>query len=658
MTGRVRAKPKDPDGPGRDRITVGAVSGAAAIGAGAQVIINQAVSAAEQADRLRDRERKLLADGVARLAQAYQTQISTPPSLTGSPYNSYRAFAFAEAGRFHGRENAIQSVVDRLACPEPRCSLTVLDGDTGAGKTSLLHAGIAPRLISAGHLAVLVNVSPPPEPLDLTIKRALLPELDETPGWKGAPLHRFLQAVVAVLPPGRHVFLLLDQFEAFFQHPQPESQPFLTELSRSLEDVNARDHWLLCIRSSARSRLFHLTDWISPGYLENSVALPLLTREEARQAMRGPADDRKIPIADPLIDALLQDLDPRAQDAINSTHLQIVCQALFEKAGAKPEGFALADYDALGRADRLLQNHLQRFVDQAFDDPARKEQVWQLLAAVMETPGGAGRQQIDEKIKPLKFSEETVTARLKTLVDHRVLIQQAHRYLLAGAILEAPIRQWQVERRALEKATGEIRRQVAHLRGSALRGLIAGFIGFGLAYLIAYACQTVSLFLLPIAVLLRGLPGGLIGLGIVLALDLIHSSLAGRQARWRWLAAAAAGALIFGLGLAAHAFFDNAAVPGALIVQLFLAGVEGGLWGALAGVLLLYALESSARLWPPALAAGGAFLLLLILEPFMGAFSGQNAWTCDPLPQPLLAALAGAVMTGCLAVAARLGRER
>jgi hypothetical protein len=70
-----------------------------------------------------------------------------------SPYRGLDAFGEADAGFFFGRDSAVDDVLGRLANCASRADgagLLVLSGVSGAGKTSLLQAGVLPRLRQRG----------------------------------------------------------------------------------------------------------------------------------------------------------------------------------------------------------------------------------------------------------------------------------------------------------------------------------------------------------------------------------------------------------------------------------------------------------------------------------------------------------------------------
>jgi hypothetical protein len=159
-----------------------------------------------------------LAEGVSALVQRVR---ASPAEPGGGPYKGLLEYRRGDAGLFFGREQAIRALREHL----DRGPLTVLHSESGAGKTSLLQAGLSPQLIAAGHLPVYLrpyNTNPV-----LAVKKAFLGALGFTPGLAAAPLHEFLCQVCDVLDPPPTFYLLIDQFEEFFIHrvprrPQPE----------------------------------------------------------------------------------------------------------------------------------------------------------------------------------------------------------------------------------------------------------------------------------------------------------------------------------------------------------------------------------------------------------------------------------------------------
>ena len=79
------------------------------------------------------------------------------------PWLGLASFTEDTRGYFHGREDEVAELARRVQ----RKLLTVLFGKSGLGKTSILRAGVVPRLRGQGYCPVYVRIdygaeSPPP----------------------------------------------------------------------------------------------------------------------------------------------------------------------------------------------------------------------------------------------------------------------------------------------------------------------------------------------------------------------------------------------------------------------------------------------------------------------------------------------------------------
>ena len=73
-----------------------------------------------------------------------------PGAVTGSPYRGLAAFEEQDAAFFFGREAATAQVLDRMSRHLAGAGLLVVSGVSGAGKSSLLRAGVLPRIRADG----------------------------------------------------------------------------------------------------------------------------------------------------------------------------------------------------------------------------------------------------------------------------------------------------------------------------------------------------------------------------------------------------------------------------------------------------------------------------------------------------------------------------
>jgi transcriptional regulator with XRE-family HTH domain len=73
-----------------------------------------------------------------------------PGAVAGSPYRGLAVFGEQDAAFFFGREAAASALLDRMSRLLTGTGLLVVSGASGAGKSSLLRAGVLPRLRAEG----------------------------------------------------------------------------------------------------------------------------------------------------------------------------------------------------------------------------------------------------------------------------------------------------------------------------------------------------------------------------------------------------------------------------------------------------------------------------------------------------------------------------
>ena len=87
------------------------------------------------------------------------------------------------------------------------------------------------------------------------------------------------------------------------------------------------------------------------------------------------------------------------------------------------------------------------------------------------------------------------------------------------------------------------------VRDSALRGLLAGALGFSLAFLIIFANKIENSDLFGYLTVMRMLPGGLAGLLLILCIDVGFCAYRYRRRGMAWIVGGLAGAVSFAIAL-------------------------------------------------------------------------------------------------------------
>lgn len=241
-----------------------------------------------------------------------------------NPWIGLESFTEETRAYFFGREEEIGELVRRIE----RKLLTVFFGQSGLGKTSILNAGISPRLRESGYLPIYVRIDYSPEapPPAQQVRRALLSAAENGLHWTQGhaaaqfeSIWEFLHSRDNVLRDrsGRAVtpVLIFDQFEEIFTIAQSDSagraraQNFVETLADLVEnrapsaleaqieadegfsdnfDYSRADYRvLIALREDYLAHLESLKS-VMPSITQNRLRLSKMTSEQALSAVINP----------------------------------------------------------------------------------------------------------------------------------------------------------------------------------------------------------------------------------------------------------------------------------------------------------------------------------------------------------------------------------
>ena len=267
-----------------------------------------------------------------------------PAAVTGSPYRGLAVFGEQDAAFFFGREAATAQVLERMSRHVAGAGLLVVSGVSGAGKSSLLRAGVLPRIRAAGLAAApgaaswpCLVFTPTRAPLDeLALRVALLAGTDASAvrrGLEADPAGFALPARQAALarPPGpagdgdgpaaeggqpslqRRLLLVVDQFEELFTQCPDEGQrrAFITALHAAATARHGPDQTpaalvVLGVRADFEARCAdypELADAVQDRYLVTAM-----TGRQLRMAITEPAKKADSGVDDDLVEVLLAEV--------------------------------------------------------------------------------------------------------------------------------------------------------------------------------------------------------------------------------------------------------------------------------------------------------------------------------------------------------------
>ncbi len=282
---------------------------------------------------------------------------------------------------FFGRDNDIEKMLTMINVK----SLITLNAKSGIGKTSLLEAGVLPRLPqNFVHLKIRFygyNKHNPVSPVkritneiekrfEVNDENTILSKINEDEANKDTLWYKFKTLQLTDKEEKTYI-LVFDQFEELFHYPPKEIEEFknqihellhiklpakytnnLRQKSKQFPDIVNRKSLLglqkkqnlkviFAVRSDRLSNLNKLSDKL-PNIQNNFYELQPLSNEQARQAIENPAkkesedfSTKPFTFTEEAIDAIVNKLTQERQQPIETTQLQIVCQRIEDIAQEK-----------------------------------------------------------------------------------------------------------------------------------------------------------------------------------------------------------------------------------------------------------------------------------------------------------------------------------
>jgi formylglycine-generating enzyme required for sulfatase activity len=314
------------------------------------------------------------------------------------PYPGLRPFEMEEWSIFFGRERMIDDVIALLA----RQRLVVVHGSSGSGKSSLIRAGVLPRLArqhlrhgvpwrtatmrpSGGPLWNLATAVAALEHRDGDVDR--VEEIRRAFDRPGAHLDAVVRDRIGL--GGDRVCLLVDQFEELFRYAREtsrdESQLFIELLAGLLEgDGDDGVHAIVTLRSEFLGECARY-EGLAEAVNRTQYLLPRMDRDGLLRAIRRPAELYGGSVDEDLARRLIADVGGDQDELPLIQHaLMLLWQGAETNPGAPPRLGLDASLSRPGSVAALLSAHADRVMDAVAPDPERQRVVEHLFRALTE----------------------------------------------------------------------------------------------------------------------------------------------------------------------------------------------------------------------------------------------------------------------------------
>jgi WD40 repeat protein/serine/threonine protein kinase len=324
----------------------------------------------------------------------------------GTAFRGLLPFQEADRDRFYGREMEILSLFDLVSHSEFRFG--VLFGESGCGKTSLVRAGLVPRLWEEGYVPIYCRSYKDP-------LAALLEECRRQSGIEHReqePPIIYLHRVTKEL--NGELVIICDQFEEFFINfrAEEERKPFVSFVAECYHTANLPVKFLLSMRSDflylislefsrlipeplTNSRLYHLRNF------NEDQAVEIIDRSARRANLNFEAG---------LSRQVAKDLAENG--SVLPSELQIIGEQLQNK-----RIFTLQEYRRAGGKEPLVHSFLEDVIQASGD----QEGAQLLLHSLISEENTKLSLSIDEITKRAQRSRDRIEQILKLFVQVRLI---------------------------------------------------------------------------------------------------------------------------------------------------------------------------------------------------------------------------------------------
>jgi DNA-binding SARP family transcriptional activator/WD40 repeat protein len=279
-----------------------------------------------------------------------------------NPYKGLQAFTAADAGEFFGRDDAVAELTGRLA--EERF-ITVV-GASGSGKSSVVRAGLVPRLragaVPGSERWFVTTMTPGRDPFaawDDGLRQIAAGSAGAT---RDSARHGIATSLRRAVPGGGDVLVVIDQLEELFTLVADETVrlAFIESLTAALEDGECPLRVVATLRADLYDRPLHhhrLGGLIACG----AVPLVGMSPAELEQSIVGPAE--------------------RVGVAVDGQLVAELVAAVADRPGSLPLlEFTLTELFDRRESDRVTVDDYRRIGGLTAAIGARAEQVYRSLA--------------------------------------------------------------------------------------------------------------------------------------------------------------------------------------------------------------------------------------------------------------------------------------
>ncbi len=364
-----------------------------------------------------------------------EVEIHARKLIEGSPYLGLEKFSIDDKDKFFGRDRWIIELTNYLATE----NVLLLLGASGSGKSSLVQAGLIPKLKDQWG-SQLFNFT-------------FVPDVDPFESFYGCLLSKYKQSeaklartikedtliqVVQALKNDAQWLIFIDQFEEVFTRtPKTERDIFIKSLINLIKNSDNSVKVIMTMRADFLDKLSPYPD-LEKVHDSYSRMLTDMEDSDLRLAIAEPAARNGVIFEQGLIDTIIHDFH---QQAGSLPLLQYTLNLLWSQDDITDRVLNTKTYQELGGVTGALQQQANKIYDQ-FDETQRKlaEEIFLELIELVEKEAVSRRAD-----KAIFERDETQKEVLYQLIDNRLLVSKGEDGKATVEVAhEALIRSWKV----------------------------------------------------------------------------------------------------------------------------------------------------------------------------------------------------------------------
>lgn len=375
-----------------------------------------------------------------------------------NPYKGLRAFQEADADDFYGREDLIDSLLARMRDDGVQSRFLAVVGPSGSGKSSVVKAGLIPRLrkgdINGSEDWYIVEKLPgrfPMEELEAALLRIAINPPDSLLKQMVEDERGLARAVKRVLPDDdSELVIVIDQFEEVFTQMENEDDRrfFLNSIMEAMNDTHSRLRIIVTLRADFYDRPLNYPDFGQLMRECTTIVLPL-TSHELRTAIIMPAEMSHLELEGGLVEAIIADVggEPGALPL-----LQYAMTELYERRDGR--WLTVDAYNEIGGAMGALTRRATDIYNGLTEtQQTLVRQMFLRLVTLGEGTEDTRRRVSMTELLSLDYDTEAIQEVIDTFAKYRLLTLDRDpitRNPTVEVAHEALIRQWQLLRQWLD----------------------------------------------------------------------------------------------------------------------------------------------------------------------------------------------------------------